>query len=362
MAVIGAGRFGVERPPVTLRLVPDMFGAVRRELLVRGDLRVTLFRYESGIEGLRIEHGVGHVDVLPFVGQQLWRAEFHGRPLAMTSTFEEPVVTTDYLSNNGAYFVHCGGSAMGNPGVSDEHPLHGELPNARYSGVVLVVGDDRITVRGGVTHRVSFGSYFSAVTSVTVTEGSGVLESRVELTNLSGEARQLMYLAHINFRPAVGGTIADRLVPGRRPVTRADFELGTDRVPVDAAQLDDGTVPFDRLLEAGMRVEPEVVQSVPAAADADGWVTTRQHHPDGTADVVAHRSADLTHTLRWLRRSADDQAFGFALPATAEADGLAAETGKGNVRHYGPGETLVAHIRHGIEPVQGSIPTERNIR
>ena len=347
--------------PVTVRLDPTMFTTAPRVLLEHGALRVTVFTYGSGIDGLRIENGVGHVDVLPFVGQQLWRAEFHGRPLAMATTFDEPVVTADYLSGNGAYFLHCGGSAMGNPGDSDDHALHGELPYGRHSGVELEVAAGTVTVRGGLTHRVSFGPYFSAVTSVTVTEGSGVIESRATVTNLSREPRPLMYLAHINFRPAVGGAVLDTLAAGSRPVTRDGFLMGTDRVHVTAADLDDGTVPFARLLEPGVRVEPEVVQTIPAVPDADGWVTTRQRHADGSTDVVAHRSPDLTHTLRWLRRSADDEAFGFALPATAEADGFVAETAKGNVRNYGPGEALVAHIRHGIEPENSSTPTERSM-
>lgn len=49
------------------------------------------------------------------------------------------------------------------------------------------------------------------------------------------------------------------------------------------------------------------------------------------------------------RGSADDDAFGFALPATAEADGFTAESAKGNVRQYEPGASLVASIRHGAE-------------
>ena len=327
-------------PPVTVRIEPSLFGPVPRELLAAGDLSVTLFRYGSGVEGIRIDNGVGHIEVLPFVGQQVWRAEFHGRPLAMVSTFDEPVVTTDYLAGNGAYFIHCGGSAMGNPGAGDDHPLHGELPTARHGDVELVVDGDALTVRGGFTHRVSFGPYFSATTSVTITAGSSVLESTATITNRSGEDRPLMYLAHINFRPAVGGTVVDDLPAGLLPTTRAGF------VP-------DG--PLDALLLPGARVEPELVQSIPSVPDSDGWVTTRQQHPDGSADVVAYRSPQLTHTIRWLRRSADDDAFGFALPATAEADGLAAETAKGNVRLFGPGESLVAQIRHGMEP-----PTDRS--
>ncbi len=104
-------------------------------LLEAGAISVTAFRYASGIAALRIQNAVGHLVVLPFRGQQIWDAHFHGRRLTMQTAFEHPVDTTDYLAGNGAYFIHCGGSAMGNPGPEDEHPLHGELPAARSTGL-----------------------------------------------------------------------------------------------------------------------------------------------------------------------------------------------------------------------------------
>lgn len=336
---------------VRIPLDPAHWGA--RRVVAEGDgFHVESFRYESGIEALAIETAALELVVLPFTGQQIWRAAAGGRELTMRSTFDEPVDTDRYLENNGAYFIHCGGSAMGNPGPGDEHPLHGELPNARLTGCELEIDSAAGTLRlvGSVTRRVSFGPYFRADLSLLLHRDDSIMESTARITNLSAEPRELMYLAHINMRPAVGGRVVDELVPGARPTTRADFALtraGESRV-VSRAEFDAGELSLADLLAPGTRIEPELVQTIPSAR-VDGWATTRQVHTAGEVDVVSYRDGDLTHTVRWLRRSADDDAFGFALPATAEADGFTAESAKGNVRQYEPGASLVASIRHGAE-------------
>ncbi len=85
----------------------------------------------------------------------------------------------------------------------------------------------------------------------------------------------------------------------------------------------------------------------------DGWVRSEQHHAGGGRDLVEYRAGDLTHTIRWLRRSADDEAFGFNLPASAEPGGFLAEDREKHVRRFAPGGTLTAVIRHGaLEPTR----------
>lgn len=341
---------------VSVALAPERFGAPA-EVLRAGAIRVESFRYRSGIEALRIVNGVGELVVLPFTGQQIWDAELHGRRLTMRTAFDEPVATTDYLAGNGAYFIHCGGSAMGNPGPQDSHPLHGELPYARLDEAWLTVAEheDRteLTVHGSVVHRVSFGPYFRAELALRVTEHSGMLESRARLTNLSGDPQPLMYLAHINYRPAVGGTLDEVYTDGAEPTTRAPFLVGPPGHTVEHTAF---TGSIDPLLAPGIRVEPELVQTVPLRP-VDGTIRSEQVHPDGSRDIVEAELGDLTHVIRWLHRSADDDAFGFALPATAEPDGFSAEDRKGNVRRYPTGAALTAVIRHGALPPKPTATT-----
>lgn len=305
---------------ITIPLDPGSFRETPVVLLETGEIVVTASRYAAGIAALRIQNAVGHLVVLPFRGQQIWDAHFHGRRLTMELGPEQPVDTRHYLAGNGAYFIHCGGSAMGNPGPDDEHPLHGELPSAPIDRAWLTVTDAGLTVHGTLTHREGFGPCFQADLTLLVRPDSGILESTAVLTNRSGDERPLMYLAHVNFRTAIGGRIVE--------------ELDGPASDIDAA------------LAEGVRVEPEFVETVPVRA-IDGWVRSEQHHTGGGRDLVEYRAGDLTHTIRWLRRSADDQAFGFNLPATAEPYGFLAEDRKGHVRRYPPGGTLTAVIRHG---------------
>jgi hypothetical protein len=74
------------------------------------------FRYDSGVEALRIANKMGSLVLLPFQGQQIWSAEFGGRNLTMKSMFDEPRATTQYLENYGGFLLHCGATAMGVPG------------------------------------------------------------------------------------------------------------------------------------------------------------------------------------------------------------------------------------------------------
>ena len=47
------------------------------------DIKVYLFRYESGVEAIRIENSRGYIVVLPYNGQMIWEAFFNGRYLNM---------------------------------------------------------------------------------------------------------------------------------------------------------------------------------------------------------------------------------------------------------------------------------------
>src|SRR5687768_11828185 len=128
--------------PTVIELRPEMFGMAEAVLAISGRLTASTFRYRSGAMALRDVNGLGQLCLLPFQGQQIWDAELLGRRLTMRSIFSEPQPTQDYLANYGAFFIHCGATAMGNPGPADQHPLHGELPNARYETAQLVVGAD----------------------------------------------------------------------------------------------------------------------------------------------------------------------------------------------------------------------------
>ena len=91
-----------------IELYDQMFNEKERSLCQFDAFSITTFRYNSGVAALRIINARGEIIVLPFQGQQIWRANFDGRDLTMRSMFDEPVSTRDYLENYGAFMIHCG--------------------------------------------------------------------------------------------------------------------------------------------------------------------------------------------------------------------------------------------------------------
>jgi len=125
-----------------VRLERPFFEAKERTFAEHGGLTVSLFRFDSGVEAVRVKNSRGQFTLLPFQGQQVWDARFDERVLTMKSMFTQPVPTREYLANYGGFVIHCGATAMGNPSKDDTHPLHGELPNAPYDSAFLALGTD----------------------------------------------------------------------------------------------------------------------------------------------------------------------------------------------------------------------------
>lgn len=326
-----------------ISLRADQFTDAETVLARCGGMTASLFRYESGVEGLRITNGAGRVSLLPFQGQQIWDAELLGRPLGMRSMFEEPVATRDYLSTYGALFIHCGATAMGGPGPADRHPLHGELPNAPYRDVRLIAGEDEagpfMAMTGLYRHKVAFSHDYVAEPLVTIRQGSARIAIEIGIRNRKQSAMELMYLAHINLRPVDGAVLIDA-VPDDPRHMRVRSGLPPQLVPspeylalVEAVTAEPGR---HRALVPGRRIDPELVFALDCVADASGWSHAMQLHPDGKADFVSHRPDELSHGLRWMARNGDQDALGLLLPATAEADGYTAEKAKGNLRIVPP--------------------------
>ena len=308
-----------------------------------GAICVSSFRFRSGVAALRIVNRVGEIVVLPFHGQQIWDATFHGRRLTMRSIFDEPTASRDYLQNYGGFLLHCGATAMGNPGPGDTHPLHGELPNAPFDQAQLAIGlgdAPFVELSGTYQHKVAFGANYAFAPALRMNEDNGRLDLDITVRNLRSKPMELMYLAHINFRPIDGASIVDA-VPDNTAAMRVRRRLPEFFTPdADYRKLLESVAAqpgLHRRIVAQRRVDPELVIALDCAAGADGWSHALQTLSDGTADFVSHRPAELPHAVRWMTRNGDEDALGLVLPATAEADGREAERAKGNVRSLAPG-------------------------
>jgi hypothetical protein len=337
---------------IRIELTRAMFAEREIALGTMGEFRVSTFRYSSGIEALRLANKRGYIDVLPFRGQQIWRAVFDGRDLTMKSMFDEPVATSVYLETYGAFFIHCGLSGMGAPGPGDRHPLHGELPNAPFQKAWLDWDEagGTITVGGSYHYAVAFSTNYLATATITMAEGSTVLDLVLTVDNLKKTPMDLMYLAHANFRPVDGGELIYS-APYTAEAVRVRQAIPSHITPKPGyaefiAALAKEPALHHRL-EAGLAFDPEIVFTIDMEADEQGFAHALQKRPDGTSDYIRYRPSEAAKCIRWICRTPDQDAVGMAFPATAETEGYTAEKAKGNLVELEGGKTWSVAMRLG---------------
>jgi len=322
-----------------INITPEFFAEREKTLVEHGTLTGSTFRFGSGVCGLRLKNEVGQLVLLPFQGQQIWSAEFGGRTLTMKSMFDEPRPTRKYLETYGGFLLHCGATAMGVPSKEDTHLLHGELPNALYQKAYLVIGQDEkgayIGLGGQYQHTVAFNNNYVARPLVKLYAGSTLFRVTMTITNLKNSAMELMYLAHVNFRPVDNGRLVYSAPCTPQHVrVRKSIPSHIRPLPGYAEFIEElGRHPEKHnLLAPDLVFDPEVVFSIDYLADEDGWAHSMQVHPDGSADFIRHRPDQLDHGIRWICRTPDQDALGLCLPATAEPEGYLAEKAKGNIK------------------------------
>jgi hypothetical protein len=327
----------------------------RESLLVEhGRIKASGFRFPSGVAGLRLQNELGELVLLPFQGQQIWSASFLGRELTMRSMIRQPAPTQDFLQTFGGFMQHCGATGMGSPGPDDDHPLHGELPNAPYSRAFLLAGEDAqgpfLALGGEYEYARAFGYHYLAKPLARLHAGATRMQISMEITNLGGRAMPLMVLFHINYRP----------VDGARLVYSTAYDPAHLRVRTSLpghVRAQPGYAAFIELLREqpekylilapGQIYDPEVVFFVYYFADTDGWAFALQVHPDGSSDLVRHHPSQLPHGIRWICRTPDQDALGFEA-GTAEVEGRAREAQKGNLRWLQPGSRFACDWEAGV--------------
>lgn len=337
-----------------IALTPAQFSERERPLLTFGSLSATTWRYDSGVEALRLQNAHGRVELLPFLGQQIWSVTFGGRELTMRSMFDAPRPTPHFLETFGGFLQHCGVTGAGGPGPEDTHLIHGELPTARYQSAYLVTGEDGrgafVGLGGHYRHTVAFGPDYLAEPLVKLYARETLVNVSMTITNRKRSPLELMYLAHVNFRPVDHG----RVVTSAR--TTPETMRVRQSIPAHITPKP-GYAEFLQQLAAdpgahavfvpGQAFDPEVVLFIDCLADADGWAYALQVHPDGTADMIRHRPSQLPKATRWICRTADQDAVALLEVGTCEPEGYTAEKRKGNIRVLNPGAAFHAEFEAG---------------
>ena len=350
-------------------LSPEFFSEREKTLATSGALSASAFRYSIGVPALRLKSDMGELILLPWQGQQIWSAVMCGRTLTMKSMFSEPRPNRPYLETYGGFLLHCGFTAMGVPGKGDTHPLHGELPNVAYDSAYLTLGQDDggayIGLGGSYQHTVAFNYNYLAQPLVKLYAGKTLFDVHMSIDNLRPKPMEYMYLTHINFRPADYARLVYS-APCTPERVRARTDLPTHmKFPEGYREfvLEIAVHPEKHnVLDPKLPFDPELVLTLTYDADEAGWAHSMQVHPDGSADYVSHRPDQLDKTVRWIARPGDQDACGFAMPATAEPEGYTAEKAKGNIRTLPAGGHFQADFRIGALDASAAKQMEEKIK
>jgi len=339
-------------------LQPHFFTEKERTISKWGGLTASLFKYESGVAAVRVVNKRGEIIVLPYQGQQIWHCTFDGRNLHMKSVFDTPVPTKEYLANYGGFFLHCGVTAFGVPGPDDTHPLHGELPNAPYQEAFIAHGhDDRgcfMAIGGGYTHKVAFNHHYHAEPIVKIYEDSAMLDVSIEITNLMHIPMDVMYLAHINFRPVDYAQLAysaaydpEHVVVNVNVPKHIKSDVSLDDFTAFLQKLKDNPT-MHHTIDPAALYDPEVVMAIKYHADSNGLAHSLQIHPDGYAHYVNHRPDQMDRALRWIARNPSHDAMGLVLPCNAGGGGYLAEKAAGTIKSLAPGKQMRFDMQMGL--------------
>jgi len=343
-----------EKNTLVISLKENMFTEKENIFLKDNDFIVSFFCYQSGVHAVRIKNIRGEMTVLPFLGQQIWRAEFDNRPLQMKSMFKYPVYGKTYLKNYGAYLIHCGLTGMGNPGSGDTHELHGELPSAYYNHVYLFYKSNpvpAIGIGGTFHYREAFSCNYLFSPVLWLRNDSSIIEMEAVIENRRKSDFEYMYLTHINFNyignsrlfysaPCKPDDIVIRdFVPSGKTL-KPEYILLKEKIKNNPS-LHHHILPDDPY-------DPEILLSLKYVPDEEGSAHSLLIHPDGYAFYVNHRPDEYTHAVRWITNTCDEKAIGLVLPCTAEPEGYKASKAKGTLEKLEPGEMRKYHCNFGI--------------
>ena len=314
-------------------LCPSMFAEREHELLKSPSFSVSTFRYRSGVEAVKVRAGRGEFIWLPYLGQQIWDWSVDGKSLKFTGFVDEPSYGKKFLQNYGGFLIHCGMTAMGNPGVGDTHPHHGELPVARFDEAWIEMGQEdgreTISLSGSIHWHVPFVAEYRCSPTLSVSTDGLTLRAEVRLENLMASTLEYMYLAHINF-PFSGAKLLSTIPFDPKHVAILNeifFGMAAD--PETIKRINQATA-----------YEPELVAIVNTKDVTGISVGSILECGDGTAFWVSQEKRELDHYVIWITHNVDRGACGFHLPSTAGPRGLAAEKALGYVKRLAPGSDV----------------------
>lgn len=315
------------------------------------DFKVVGFTYPKGIESVRIENSRGYVEVLPFMGQIIWDANFDGKSLRMKNMFDAPQPCREIVDTYGCFAFHSGLLSAGCPSPEDNHPLHGEFPTATMDSAWLEVEGNKVRVVSCYEYVQGFGAHYRAQPSVLMTAGSALFDIDLDVTNLSAYAPMpLQYMCHMNYAFVENGVTRQSLPDGAFQLRRSvpAHVNPTPRWTEINEQILSGKIDANSLAEA-KEFDPEIVYFADNLPQYGETAEFELSAPDGTTFMTKFKTTSFPVATRWILFNADQQVAAFVLPGTSRPEGFLAAKEAGTLIQLGAGETKSFSVTTGIK-------------
>ncbi len=338
-----------------INLKKSMFSEKEYTLVSHGEMNVTAFKYSTGVEALKCSNKKGWFIILPFQGQQIWKLHFDGRNLSMKTTIKEPVKTSEYLKTYGGFLYHCGINSFGVP--DDKHPQHGEIPNAEYDEAYIICDEDAdgkyISVGGHLNYDVAFTKKYRFSPECVMHENKSVLKINITLENLRHEPMEYMYLCHMNFLPQNGARLIytaprnKNYIKVHKIISDNTAEGKAKKIKAFMDKAQECPALCDEVGAKDEIYDPEICFAIKYLGDENGRGYTMQYKEGEGACFVSHPTDILPVGVRWISRTADEDAMGMILPATSEHLGYEDSKKKGYLKYLEPMGKLKFYIETG---------------
>ena len=156
---------------VEFALPRESFGEKEREAARHGALRASIFRFDTGVEAIRLANARGHVVVL-YHSWVRWsgarRSTASNSPCK--ACFRRRARPRSSSRHTGVSPITPGSCATAFPPPSDTHALHGEAPCADMDETGIACGTDArgpwIAVTGDRDYAMGFGAHYRATPRV----------------------------------------------------------------------------------------------------------------------------------------------------------------------------------------------------
>ncbi len=315
-----------------LYLRKDFFTYDKKTLIKHGDFKIKAFRYESGVEALKVKNDKCSFIFTPFKGQQIWHFEVDDEEISMKTDVKEPQDTMTYLENYGGFLYHCGIISFGAPDAT--HPHHGEIPNAIYDKAYIKCGEDEggkyIVLGGELEHNTAFVRHYKFNPEIKLYEDSSVFKIKVKIENLRAYPLEWSYLCHINFKPFEGAQLLASTKYDNEHIKLYRSE-GSNELQNYFDVLEKDYSIMNKVNKAEQVYDPEICFGIKYIPDDAGRGYTMQMTKDG-ACYVSHPADILTNGVRWISRTKNEDAMGMVLPATGEHLGYENAKAKGQLQ------------------------------